>query len=235
MTRPDFLLHVFVLVDDPYHQLVRTRLRSRGPRTTALTDPEVLTIELVGEFLGLDQNAGTFTHFARYHRAEFPALAHVHRTTSARRAANLYAIGRQIHKHLADKISAREDTWLIDSLPVHVRKFARAAFCQRFQGEAAYGYDHTRRTTTYGFRLHARTTRAGAIVAFDLAPANVADQPMVDQLDPPPGTVVIGDRNYWSPHVKAELAEGGVTLIAPFRAKSRDPDSARSRRLSKAR
>jgi hypothetical protein len=52
MTLSDFLLHVFVLVDDEYHELVHTRLRSRGPKTTKLTDSDVLTIEIGGSIWG---------------------------------------------------------------------------------------------------------------------------------------------------------------------------------------
>src|SRR5205809_838593 len=77
--------------------------------------------------------------------------------------------------------------------------FGRAGFARRFRGAAGYGRDHTRRGLMYGFRPHARATPAGAIVAFDRAPANVSDLAMVGQLGPPPGSVGVGDRGYWSP------------------------------------
>jgi hypothetical protein len=185
----DFLLDVFCLVDDLYRQLVRRPLRSRGPRATALTDPEVIAIELVGEFLGLDHDKGLFAHFRRHYRPEFPGLMRVCRTTFARQAANLYAVKHALHKHLAARLADGEPVWLVDSLPVEACRFARAKSCRRLKGDAAFGYDHTARNTMYGFRLHARCTPAGAIVAFDLAPANVSDVAMVDQLRPPPGSV----------------------------------------------
>lgn len=235
MPLSDFLVHVFCLVDDLYRDLVRRPLRSRGPRRTALTDPEVITVELVGEFLGLDHDKGLFAHFRRHHAAEFPGLRAVHRTTFARQAANLYAVKRAMHEHLAERLAAGEPLWLVDSLPVEACRFARAKFCGRLKGDAAFGYDHTARNTMYGFRLHARCTPAGAIVAFDLAPANVSDVAMVGQLGPPPGSVGVGDRNYWSPPVRDELAAGGVGLLAPFKSRSKDPDPERSRRLSRAR
>jgi hypothetical protein len=231
----DFLLHVFCLIDDLYRDLVRRPLRSRGPRTTTLTDPEVITVELVGEFLGLDHDKGLFAHFRRHHAAEFPGLASVCRTTFARQAANLYAVKRALHTHLADRLAAGESVWLVDSLPVEACRFARAKSCRRLKGDAAFGYEHTRRNTMYGFRLHARTTQAGAIVAFDLAPANVSDVAMVGQLEPPAGPVGVGDRNYWSPPVRDELAAGGVVLLAPFKNKSGDPDPGRSARLARVR
>jgi hypothetical protein len=231
----DFLLHVFCLVDDLYRALVRHPLRSRGPRRTILTDPEVITIELVGEFLGLDHDKGLFAHFRRYHAAEFPGLVSVHRTTFARQAANLYAVKKQMHARLAERLAARDTLWLVDSLPVHACAFGRAGFARRLRGDAGYGRDHTRRGLMYGFRLHARATREGAIVAFDLAPANVSDLAMVDQLGPPPGSVGVGDRGYWSPRVRGELARSGVTFLAPYQSRKTDPDPKRSRRLSRMR
>ena len=57
MTFDDFLLHVFCLIDSEVEAMesAMPRLRSRGPRPV-LHDSEVITIELVGEFLGLDQS-----------------------------------------------------------------------------------------------------------------------------------------------------------------------------------
>jgi hypothetical protein len=230
----EFILRVFVLVDDLFKELFPGRLRRRGPRPV-LTDSEVITVELVGEFLGLDHDKGLFAHFRRHYSSEFPALLRVCRTTFARQAANLFAVKRSLHQHLAARLAAGEPLWLIDSLPVEACRFARAKFCNRLRGDAAFGYEHTTRNTMYGFRLHARCTPAGAIVAFDLAPANVSDVAMVDQLEPPPGSVGVGDRNYWSPPVRDELAASGVTLLAPFKNRSKDPDPRRSRRLSRVR
>ena len=57
MSRQDLLLWVFCLIDDEMKALNLPRLRTRGRQATALTDPEVITIELVGEFRGLDARA----------------------------------------------------------------------------------------------------------------------------------------------------------------------------------
>lgn len=234
MPLDDFILHVFVLVDDLLRQLCPHRIRRRGPEPV-LADSEVITVELVGEFLGLDHDKGLFAHFRRYHHTEFPGLLQVCRTTFARQAANLFALKHALHKHLAARLAAGEPVWLVDSLPVEACRFARAKSCRRLKGDAAFGYEHTVRNTMYGFRLHARCTPAGAVVAFDLAPANVSDVAMVGQLSPPPSSVGVGDRNYWSPPVRDEMAERGVELLAPFKNKSKDPDPPRSRRLRRVR
>src|SRR5688572_11154550 len=99
MTFDDYLLHLFYLVDAEYEALDLGRLRRRGPPPT-LHDSEVLTMELAGEFLGLDTDKGIYRHFRRHHRAEFPALARVHRTTFARQAAALWRVAQLLHRRL---------------------------------------------------------------------------------------------------------------------------------------
>jgi hypothetical protein len=116
-------------------------------------------------------------------------------------------------------------------MPVHACQFARAPYCQRFAGAAAFGKDHVIRQTFYGFRLHLRTSRDGIIEAAVLAPANVAETEALWELVPPGGSVGIGDRNYWSPALTEELARGGIRLLAPYKNKKRDPQPQRSRAL----
>lgn len=80
-----FMIAVFCLIDD---FLAGRHLRKRGPLPT-LRDSEVLTIEVVGEFLGLDTDSSIFAHFCRYCSDWFPNLRRIHRTTFIRQAANL--------------------------------------------------------------------------------------------------------------------------------------------------
>ena len=47
--------------------------------------------------------------------------------------------------------------------------------------------------------------------------------------------MVVGDRNYWSPPVREQLAGQGVELLAPYRTKKHDPDPQRSAFLSRLR
>jgi hypothetical protein len=234
MSPQELLLWVFCLIDDEIQALALPRLRRRGPAPT-LADSEVITIELVGESWGLHTDKALFRHFRRYHLAEFPNLARVCRTTFARQAANLWRLKQLLQERLARRLACGDPVWLVDSLPVEACQFARATFCKRFYGVADYGYDHVRKRTFYGFRLHLRTSREGVILAYELAPARVADRAMLEELNPPAGSTGIGDRGYWDPALQQRLAARGVRLLAPYKHKSRDPEPARSARLSAVR
>jgi Transposase DDE domain len=234
MTPQDLLLEVFCLVDDELQALNLGRLRARGP-APKLTDAEVITIELVGEFWKLDCDRDLFRHFRQHYVREFPALARLSRTTFARQAANLWRLTQLLQQRLAARLAGDDPLWLVDSLPLPACQFARATFCQRFAGVADHGYDHLIKRTFYGFRLHLRTSRDGVILACQLAPARASDKAVLPELGLPAGSVGIGDRAYWDPELRQRLAAGGVVLLAPYLHKSKDPDPARSARLSAVR
>jgi hypothetical protein len=234
MSPHDFLLHLFCLVDDELHALNLGRLRARGPRPT-LSDSEVIAIELAGEFWELDRDQTIYRYFRAHFLAEFPALAHVHRTTFARQAANVWHLKQLLHHRLAEHLAGGDPVWLVDSLPVDACQFARAKFCRRFAGEADYGYCHLRKRTFYGFRLHLLCSRDGVIRDYELAAARASERAVLPELELPPDSIGIGDRGYWSPELREQLAAAGVRLLTPYLHKSRDPDPARAARLSRVR
>jgi hypothetical protein len=232
MTIDDFILTVFCLVDDLLKQLHLQNVRQRGPQPK-LHDSEVLTIEIVGEFLEIDKDCKIFWHFRRYHADAFPGLRHIDRSTFVRQAANLWVVKQKIHQHLVEWLTGEDRLWHVDSMPVYACQFARAPFCERFAGEAAFGKDHLIRQTFYGFRLHLRCSSEGVIQSVMLAPANAPETAVIWELALRSGSVGIGDRGYWSPTLTEALAEHGVWLLAPYKKKSEDPDAKRSRRISR--
>lgn len=230
-----FIITVFCLVDDAMKDLLQgQRLRQRGP-TPALADSEVLTMEVVGEFLGLDQDKAIYWYFRRHYSHFFPAISKVHRTTFARQAANLWFCKQRLWQELADYIPHDPNLSLVDSFPIPVCQFARAYRCRRFRGQAAFGYDELGRQTFYGFRCHIRLSFPGLITSLSLAPGNIHELAVLPELVAGSQGIVIGDRNYWSPRVAEELEAQGISLVAPFRSARRDPQPQRSRSLSRLR
>lgn len=242
MTFEDYLLELFYLVDSELAAMNRPRLRARGPRPM-LHDSEVITMELVGEFLGIDTDKGIGAYFRRCHRAEFPGIARIDRTRFARQAADLWRVKQRLHRRLLalppcdDPASGeRGPLSLIDSFPLRVCRSKRAPGHKLFRGlGAAFGRDPTGGRLFFGFRVHPRCTDRGFCAAAELAPGNVADWPMAAELLPEQGRVGIGDRNYWDPDGRPQLLAQGFDLQAPFRKASADPMPGRSALLSRLR
>ncbi len=146
------IVAVFCLVDD---RLKGRRIRQRGP-APKLSDSEVLTIEIVGEFLGLDTDKALHRYFRRHYGEWFPALRFVHRTTFARQAANLWKLKESLWQELVLLAPHNPAFAICDSMPLPACLFARAYRCRRFRGEAAFGKDTLIKQTSYGLRMHIR-------------------------------------------------------------------------------
>jgi hypothetical protein len=227
-----FIIAVFCLIDD---RLKGHRIRQRGP-SPKLSDAEVLTVEIVGEFLGMDTDEGIRLFFERHYGGWFPALGGVHRTTFARQAANLWKVKEHLWQELLLLAPHNPSFALVDSMPLPACLFACAYRCRRFRGEAAFGKDTLLRQTFYGFRVHMRVCWPGLITRFSVAPANAHELSVVPELLEATRGLVVGDRNYWSPETKEELARnGGVELLAPYQSKKRDPTPERSAFLGRLR
>jgi hypothetical protein len=91
-----FIVTVFCLIDD---RVQDRRLRARGP-LPKLSDAEVLTVEVVGAFLGMDTDEAIFRYFREHYGEWFPALREVHRTTFVRQSANLWKAKESIWQEL---------------------------------------------------------------------------------------------------------------------------------------
>lgn len=227
-----FIIAVFCLVDD---QLKGRRIRQRGP-TPKLSDAEVLTIEIVGEFLSIDTDKGIYLFFRRHYGEWFPALSEVHRTTFARQAANLWKLKECLWQEILP-LAPHDSTFaLCDSMPLPACLFARAYRCRRFRGEAAFGKDTLLKQTFYGFRMHARVCWPGVITRFSVAPANAHELCVLPEIAEGTSGLLLGDRNYHSPKTKEDLLAGmGIELVAPYSSKKRDPTPRKSAFLSRFR
>jgi hypothetical protein len=227
-----FIVSVFCLIDD---RLKGKRIRQRGP-APKLSDAEVLTIEIIGEFLGLDTDKAIHLFFRRHYAEWFPTLAEVHRTTFARQAANLWKIKERLWQEFL-ALAPHDPTFaLVDSMPLPVCLFARAYRCSRFRGEAAFGKDTLLKQTFYGFRVHVRVCWPGVISRISVAPANAHELSVLPELLESTRGFAVGDRNYCSPETREELARSmDVALLAPYRTKKRDPAPEKSAILSRLR
>ena len=235
MDLDDLIVATYCLIDEEVLVLAGGhRLRQRGP-APVMSDAEVLTLEIIGEFLGLDGDAAIYTYFRRHYGGWFPALRCIHRTTFARQTANLLAWKELLWQRLVTRLPHDPHIALIDSFPIPVCRFARAHRCRLFRGEAAFGHDEGARQTFFGFRCHVRLEWPGVIAGLALAPADISEPEVALALAEGTTGYLVGDRNSWSPLLAAAVAADGVCLLAPYRKATKDPDPARSRYLSRLR
>lgn len=214
-----FITVIYCLIDDWLPTL--PKYRQRGPQPK-VSDSELLTIEVVGAFLGHATDKGLFLHFHRYHSDMFPKLRTIHRTTFVRQSANLWWVKAQLWQQLLEWIEYDPELSIIDSMPLPVCRFARANRCKRLREVSAYSRDEIARQTFLGVRLHARVAWPGVICDLDLLPANVHDTKAAEQMIQGVFGVVLGDRNYWSPKLQHKLGEQHLKLLAPYKSKKRE-------------
>jgi hypothetical protein len=231
-----FIGAVYVYVDDLVAAVVAEvgPLRTRGP-APRLADSEVLTMEVVGDFLGIDCDSAILTYFQRHHAALFPRITQIHRTTFTRQASNLWAVKEVLWQRLVAELPHDPGLAIIDSIPVPVCRLAHAPRCPRLRAEAAFGRDATSRSFFYGVRVHLRVQWPGVISMVSVAPANRSDLELVPELVDGLTGLVLADRNYWNPRLRDVLAADGITLLAPYRHRSEDPTPAGSRLLNRVR
>ncbi len=126
-----FIVAVFCTVEDWLEG--EQPLRQRGPKPK-LSDSEALTIEIAGEFLGIDTDRGLYAYFRQNYGEWFPALKEIHRTTFCRQAANLWVAKERLWKHLLNRVRFEASLSLVDSFPVEVCRFAPSLPLQALGG-----------------------------------------------------------------------------------------------------
>ncbi len=236
MNLDDFIITCFCMIDEMLPTVTKgKRLRERRP-LPKLAVSLVITMELVGTYLGLSQDQEMFDYFRRHYAHFFPEMAHVARTTFVRQAANLWAVKERLWCAIRDSLLLYDPTVaIVDSMPIPVCQFARAYRCHRFDASASFGKDHTCRQTFYGFRLHLRLCWPSVITQMYLAPANVHEGEIVWDLTAGTTGLLLGDRNYWLPDLQAALRKVGIVLLAPFRKASSQPTHSWSAVLGRVR
>lgn len=210
----DLCLWTFVVVDDIWRQ-IGPLFPHPGPAPVC-SDSEVLTLALVGECRGWDQETELLSHF-REHRDLFPHLLSQSRFNRRRRhLAEALNLVRRAILGVLDLAADRQA--VIDSLPIPVIQFhlvpsSPGASTWRSYG-AAFGKVSTKKQTIFGYKLHLLLSLNGMILDFELAPANASDLVVGEEmLVGHEDLEVIGDKGYISESVARALwEEHGILL-----------------------
>lgn len=212
----EFIITVFCWVEKRFGdvtQAVKLRLRGYQPR---LSDTEVITMELVGEFLGYHGDKAIWAYFRQHWAPWFPGLGD--RTSFSRQAANLWRVKQLLQQRLVAELGAdTADCHLIDGFPIAVCKLARASRSQVLKPAAAYGYCAAKDEYYYGLKGHVLIDLRGVVTAMTLTAANLDERDAAYDILSVIEGLLIGDKGYIRPQFKADCEALGIDLQTPVR------------------
>ncbi len=222
MERDIFIITVYCLVVERMTILQKSYPIRRGGFAPALTDEEVITIEICGEFFKLSTDKDLFNYFKAHYREWFPNLKE--RTLFVRQAANLWQFKALIQQQIvrqADQLFA--DPQVIDTLPLPVCGWVRGVRDKCFPTAADYGYCAAKDLHYYGFKLGLRVSQIGMITSAILLAARPPDVNFTEELVGGLGKTILGDKGFLDSWRK-ELLENryGTQLVVPKRSNMKE-------------
>ena len=222
-TFEDFILTVYVVIDDLYHQFAPPEVISRRHVLDAkLSDPEIITISICGELAGIDSENAWFSFVKKNYRYLFPNLCSRSRFNRTRRA--LLQTTELLRQKLISAFPIPVSQYfVIDSFPLAVCKFGRARYCRSFRGYGAdYGKCPSKKETYLGYKVHAMITLEGYITTFEITPASTDDREgLKDMVGRQSGLVILGDKGYVGQNLIKEMSDQGICLMALKRSNSK--------------
>jgi hypothetical protein len=223
-TFEDLCLWVYCVVDELWTQIA-PHCHRPGPAPVC-SDPELVTMALVGETKGWDQETELLSEWQQ-HRDLFPHQPSRTRFNRRRRALQgaINAVRRLVLRRLD---LAADRRCVIDSLPVPVIAFHLVPMANRADWqayEARFGRVPSKKSTIFGYKLYLLVTLSGVILDFLLAPANVGElQAGEDLLEAHTDLATLGDKAFISQAVAARLREENrVSLLTLPRRNALQP------------
>ena len=223
-TFADLCLEVYCLVDEVW-QVIAPRCRRPGPAPVC-SDPELVTMAVVGEIKGWDQETVLLSEWAA-HRDLFPHQPS--RTRFNRRRRALHGAINDVRRLVLRRLDLATDRLcVLDSLPVPVIAFHLVPMANRADWqayEARFGRVPSKKCTIFGYKLYLLVTVSGVILDFLLAPANVGElQAGEELLAAHTDLAALGDKAFISQAVAARLrAENRIALLTLPRRNARQP------------
>lgn len=217
MDRDKFIITVYCLVCEHYQVIKESYPVRRGGFAPALSDEEVITMEICGEYFKQANDQDIFDYFRAHYRAWFPALSD--RSLFVRQAANLWQVKAAIHRRLTIVSGqAGDPVQVLDTLPLPVCGLTRAPRDRCFKPEADYGYCAAKDLHYYGFKLGLRIARSGMITSCPLLPARPHDINVLNDLVDGFVGLAPADKGFIDAVRQALLEERqGVLVVTPPR------------------
>ena len=217
MSSEEFIIQIYCCVDDFLKEAAKTRTRGFSPH---LTDAEVITMEMIGEFWGMGSDKGIFDYIKSHWLSWFPTLTC--RTSFVRQSANLWGIKEELRKFLVKKMCPENDLFLFDGFPIPTCHLKRVRKKNPFWGVGGFGYCAAKDMKYFGFKGHMVTHPRGFILDVTFAAANIDERDVLPELVEHAQGMLIADKGLIRPELKKTLAEQGLDLQTPLRVNMQD-------------
>lgn len=225
MTLDTYITTVFCLVDDFLRNELRGQSIRRRGSSPYLTDAEVITMELVGEYLGLGSDKRIWEYFKWHWQDWFPKLGC--RTSFIRQCANIWQLKDIIQRKLVMLIyPVQDDLFIFDGFPIPTCHLKRAWRKRNpFRGIGSVGYCAAKDEKYFGFKGHLLISSSGVPLSFTLAPANVDERDVLPELVEGLMGLLAADKGLIRPELKRSLKEFGLFLETPLRSNMKETRS----------
>lgn len=222
MDRDTFITTVYCLVVEYYAMVKETYPIRRGGFAPALTDEEVITMEICGAYFKLHTDKDLFEYFHSHYRHFFPALRD--RPAFVRQAANLWQVKAAIWQLIVERSGeAKIPVQVIDTVPLPVCTYTRSGRDRCFKLQADYGHCAAKKLDYYGFKLGLRVTATGMITHFPLLSARAHDVNHTNALVEGFGGLCPADKGFIDPFRQPLLFDRyGVKIITPARSNMKE-------------
>ncbi|AUX89037.1 MULTISPECIES: IS982-like element ISAba825 family transposase [Acinetobacter] len=227
MSTEEFIIIVYLIIEEIYPTIVSEPLRKRG-FPPALTDIEIITIQIVGECLKMDTDKSIWMFFKNNYLSWFPHLGSY--PNFCKHCANLW----QVHQKITAQLTAhygQDHIHFIDGFPIPVCRYSRAKRHKNFKEHAGFSYCAAQQEKYYGFKGHLVINLEGMITGYTFAPANVDERDVAPEITENIHGLLGADKGYLRPSLKEYYKFQYVDLQTPLRKNMPDSRSQESMRL----
>lgn len=214
----DFIINIYLMVDEYYKKVVNFPLR-QGGFAPKLTDQEIITMEIVGEFLQMDTDVQIWHYFSQHWLHLFPQLGS--KANFSKQCANLWHIKELIQNKFYQE-QQTDNIHFCDGFPIAVCHLARSKKHKNFIADASYGYCASKKERYYGFKGHLLISHDGMINRFTFSQANIDEREVVPELIENIQGFLGADKGLICPKLKAYCLSQGIDLQTPLRKNMRD-------------
>lgn len=220
MPLEDLIITIYCRIEETHNGLLKEeKLRQRGP-CPSLSDIEVLTMLVVGEYLGLGSDKKIWLYFSQHWSAWFPRIGC--RTSFTRQSANLLGLLNRMQQKISEQLCNNKDLYFFDGFPIpicHVKRYKRNS---PFRGLGSVGYCAAKDYKYFGFKGHLLVSFEGVTKGLSIAPAHVDERDILPEVTIGLTGDIIADKGLLRPELTNNLMNQGLNLHTPLRKNMKD-------------